>query len=146
MNTANFVEKNTSAEACCQSCRRERVRDGGCAAETTCCRHKPNPKGIFVQCPYSDKRHFSSLKPPAPKNKPFQTEACCHFAPPTRGVLSILPPTQLPSPFAEGLGVRSAPPKRGVLSLRAADKRVGAAFAGIKKDAPKHVPAIISLF
>jgi hypothetical protein len=53
---------------------------------------KPNPKGIFVQCPYSDKSRFFSLKPSAPKNKPFQTEACCHFA----------PPTLLPSPCEAG--------------------------------------------
>jgi hypothetical protein len=62
--------------------------------------YKPNSKGIFMQCPYSDKRRFSSLKPSAPKNKPFQTicfapspseafgEVCCHFAPKGVGVRS----------------------------------------------------------
>jgi hypothetical protein len=76
--------------------------------------YKPNPKRIFVQCPYSDKRRFSSLKPPAAKNKPFQTiyltpllakrggvlslraadtEACCHFAPPREACCHFAPPT-----------------------------------------------------
>jgi hypothetical protein len=40
---------------------------------------KPNPKGIFVQCPYSDKSRFFSLKPSTPKNKPFQTICLAPF-------------------------------------------------------------------
>jgi hypothetical protein len=37
---------------------------------------KPNPKGIFIKCRYSDTKRFFSLKPSAPKNKLSQTEAC----------------------------------------------------------------------
>jgi hypothetical protein len=55
--------------------------------------YKPNPKGILSQCRYTDTKPCSSLKPSAPKNKPFQT--CCPFAPPTpfykpnpKGILS----------------------------------------------------------
>jgi hypothetical protein len=73
--------------------------------------YKPNPKGILSQCRYTDIKHFFSLKPSAPKNKPSQTRtavnlaaekgvlslraaekrvgvraACCHLAPPTRGL------------------------------------------------------------
>ena len=35
--------------------------------------NKPNPKGISFKWRDSATRDFSSLKPPAPKNKPFQT-------------------------------------------------------------------------
>jgi hypothetical protein len=67
--------------------------------------YKPNPKGIFVQCRYSDKRRNFNLKPSAPKNKPSQTnfdsnvairtfEACSHFAPPTSAAMLL--------PFAFG--------------------------------------------
>jgi hypothetical protein len=38
-------------------------------------RYKPNPKGIFIKCRYSDTKPYSSLKPSAPKNKQFQTIA-----------------------------------------------------------------------
>jgi hypothetical protein len=34
---------------------------------------KPNPKGILSQCRYTDTKRCASLKPSAPKNKPFPT-------------------------------------------------------------------------
>jgi hypothetical protein len=82
----------------------------------------------------------ASLKTVMPKNKLCQTEACCHFAPPTerravtsrrrqRGVLSLRAADSFapfPCEAGEGLGmgdiVTSRRRQRGVLSLRAADR------------------------
>jgi hypothetical protein len=77
--SGNLQIKNSSTtEACCHFAP---PKGGlGIGDAVTSRRHKPNPKGIFVQCLYSDKSRISSLKPSATRDKPFQTIHHCSLS------------------------------------------------------------------